>query len=455
MVLTAKVIRELYNYYKLKGDGRGGVHPELEKITKQQEDLARFPKQKKSRLEEDVGEGTKELDKRAGFTLKPSDEHTGSLNPDGTVYKIQVKTSPKYPNIRLITYTLTQRKKEMLPHEIGHRIVLNLLSDEKYEYYNSTGQVFAELPPSVKDVANMYGRLVNYKNETHQENAPICERHSINRACFAGTNAEYNAMIASEAKKTGKSFDEYVWDKTKGELLRPAGKGRGGMMKMNPLAAASPAEDAKKVIERILKSANQSRAMSIAIKEGHKSIDTIMNEAAMELFKAGKAGAVQYLNDLRAPFESHPDYKKEDSTARNKIAAEMGLVVAGKGRRGGISFQEFDDDNKALDVGIITPRIFKNLLDNLSRKLTPNQVHIVRHLGLDGAVRRVVDQNVWYKLVELVDDYFAKKPDVEFTEKEFKPIVNMYQMIEAVLFRTDAKVVADTIGPHPGKRQRS
>lgn len=104
----------------------------------------------------------------------------------------------------------------------------------------------------------------------------------------------------------------------------------GGMMKVgNPLAAATPEQDAKKVIQRILDSANSARAMSITIKEGHKSMEAIMNESALELSQARKAGAVQYLNQLREPYESRAEYKAEDSTARNKIAREMGLEVKG------------------------------------------------------------------------------------------------------------------------------
>ena len=116
----------------------------------------------------------------------------------------------------------------------------------------------------------------------------------------------------------------------------------GGMMKVgNPLVAATPEQDAKKIIQRILDSANSARAMSIAIKEGHKSMDAIMNEAALELFKAGKAGAVQYLNELREPYESREEYKAEDSTARNKLAREMGLEVKGMGRHGGMMAREW------------------------------------------------------------------------------------------------------------------
>jgi len=117
------------------------------------------------------------------------------------------------------------------------------------------------------------------------------------------------------------------------------GDGRhGGMMKVgNPLAAATPEQDAKKVIQRILDSANSARGMSITMKEGHKSMEAIMNESALELFKAGKAGAVQYLNKLREPYEARPEYKAEDSVARNKIAREMSLEIKGMGRHGGAS----------------------------------------------------------------------------------------------------------------------
>jgi len=87
------------------------------------------------------------------------------------------------------------------------------------------------------------------------------------------------------------------------------GKSKGGMMRVsNPLVPqVTPEQEAKAVIQRILDSANSARSMSITMKEGHKSMEKIMNESAMELFKAGKVGAVQYLNQLRAPYESRED----------------------------------------------------------------------------------------------------------------------------------------------------
>ena len=78
---------------------------------------------------------------------------------------------------------------------------------------------------------------MNDSNEPHQGDAPICQRHSLNRACFNGTNKEYNAMITREATKEGLTFDEYIWDKTQVEMFKlkakPKGSGRccncGGM----------------------------------------------------------------------------------------------------------------------------------------------------------------------------------------------------------------------------------
>lgn len=109
----------------------------------------------------------------------------------------------------------------------------------------------------------------------------------------------------------------------------------GGMMRVsNPLVPqVTPEQEAKAVIQRILNSANSARSMSITMAEGHKSMEKIMNEAALELFKAGKAGAVKYLNDLRAPYESREDYKKDDSVERNKVATEMGLEIKYGGSR--------------------------------------------------------------------------------------------------------------------------
>ena len=104
-------------------------------------------------------------------------------------------------------------------------------------------------------------------------------------------------------------------------------------MMRNPLAASSRDQDAKKVIQRILNSSNSARASSITNPEGHKSMEEVMNEAALELAKSGNRGAVQYLNELRDPLESRADYKAKDSVARNKIARELGLEVKGSGRK--------------------------------------------------------------------------------------------------------------------------
>lgn len=236
--------------------GRG--NPELEAITTTHAELERFPGQRKSRLEESVAEGTRELDARAGFTLRPEDVHTDATNSDGTRYQIEVKRSPTYPNVRLITYTLIERAKRRLPSEIGHRIVLTLRPGGKYEYYNSNGQIFADLPKSVKDIANVYGgMLINWKSESHQGAAPICERHSISRACFAGTNAEYNAFLTAEAARAGKTFDEYIWEKNKTELLRGRGK----------CCCCKPKKGGVLSHERVLQLAREAERMRAAIRD--------------------------------------------------------------------------------------------------------------------------------------------------------------------------------------------
>ena len=111
-----------------------------------------------------------------------------------------------------------------------------------------------------------------------------------------------------------------------GQPKEGKGRRRGGT---NPIAQ----QEARSVIQKILNSANEARSTSIASKEGRKSMNTIMNEAALELGKAGRRSAVQELNNLREPYESHPDYLKEDSAARNRIAREMKLEVRGLGRR--------------------------------------------------------------------------------------------------------------------------
>jgi hypothetical protein len=114
-----------------------------------------------------------------------------------------------------------------------------------------------------------------------------------------------------------------------------AGK-RGGMMRVNPLAQPTPKEIVTKAVQAKLDTANAIRATSITNKDGHKSMEKIMNEVALELAKAGKAGAVTYLNELRAPFESRDEYKQDDSSARNQIARELGFTIKGGAKRGGM-----------------------------------------------------------------------------------------------------------------------
>jgi hypothetical protein len=111
---------------------------------------------------------------------------------------------------------------------------------------------------------------------------------------------------------------------------------RGGMMKVNPLAQPTPKEIVTKAVQAKLDTANAIRATSITNKDGHKSMEKIMNEVALELGRAGKAGAVTYLNELRAPFESRDEYKQDDSTARNQIARELGFTIKGGTKRGGM-----------------------------------------------------------------------------------------------------------------------
>lgn len=140
----------------------------------------------------------------------------------------------------------------------------------------------------------------------------------------------------------------------------------GGMMRVsNPLVPqVTPEQEARAVIQRILNSANSARSMSITMAEGHKSMEKIMNEAALELFKAGKSGAVKYLNDLRAPYESREDYKKDDSVERNKIAKEMGLEIKYGGSRKNYCGRFSEPDTHILIgdelVGGIAVKLIKN-----------------------------------------------------------------------------------------------
>jgi len=189
----------------------GGVHPELDAIIKADESLKKFPPQRKARFEEQVAEKSRELDAKEEFLVK---EEADTIPYDGEKYKVQIARSPKHPNVELINYTLIEKNGEKKPHEIGHRIVLKRKpGSTKYEYYNSTGEPFHTLPRGLSMMIS--GIRENPSNPVHQTTAPICERHSLERGCFSGTNAEYNAMLQKEAKATGKTIDELIWDKTK------------------------------------------------------------------------------------------------------------------------------------------------------------------------------------------------------------------------------------------------
>jgi hypothetical protein len=114
----------------------------------------------------------------------------------------------------------------------------------------------------------------------------------------------------------------------------PVGRGRkrGGMF--NPLnTVKSPEDQAKAVLTRILDSANVSRAKSSLNAEGQKTMKEVMNQAARELAMAGNLAAVNYLNTLREPYELKPEYSAQDPTSRDRMAKEMGLTLAGRGKK--------------------------------------------------------------------------------------------------------------------------
>lgn len=148
-------------------------------------------------------------------------------------------------------------------------------------------------------------------------------------------------IIESNKKDTG--YGTYDWEKLgfvpKRFIKNPVhGKGTGGMMR-NPLSI-NPEQEARKVVQRILDVEN--RAYSLNVGDGSKSLEKIMNEAALELARSGKIGAVQYLNELRTPLESNPNYTKDDAISRNKLARELGFIIVtgysdkmgqGKGKR--------------------------------------------------------------------------------------------------------------------------
>jgi hypothetical protein len=115
-------------------------------------------------------------------------------------------------------------------------------------------------------------------------------------------------------------------------------------MSVNPLFLAQQQQnaesDAKEVVQGILDAANKSRSVSGTTKDGHKSLEKIMSEAALKLKDAGKGAAVKFLNDFRAQLEGDPDYTAQglDVTPRNRLARKLGFKInhMGAGKKRGV-----------------------------------------------------------------------------------------------------------------------
>lgn len=200
----------------------GNGNEDLKPITKRfNEFKPKFARAKKNYFMQQVGERNNELDAKYGFNVKQSKDVFNSPY-EGTIadtYKVETLESPQYPNVKFVDYVKVKgpRGKE-IANEIGHRITFIKNPDSgEYEYYNSTGQNFEDLPFAVRSgVIENVDKLENYDTPEHQIDAPICVRHSLERALQGGPIAEYDASVQEEAEKSGKSTDELIWEKSKG-----------------------------------------------------------------------------------------------------------------------------------------------------------------------------------------------------------------------------------------------
>jgi hypothetical protein len=231
-----------------------------------------------------------------------------------------------------------------------------------YDYFNTEGEQIASYSFPTQEETGLseedYKKAVNEelrKKTTelwHKDNESRPSRTNLKRKRGKDLNIKFNPEIArvvgivpraedlSYPSYPPKSLADIIEDnhtemleaqdlESRGQppaisRLQRIGRGYGGMF--NPLNVKSSEDQAKAVITRILSSANAALAKSALKPEGQKSMASVMNEAARELAMAGNLGAVNYLNALRGPYEESPFYNSEDSSARNKIASEMGLM---------------------------------------------------------------------------------------------------------------------------------
>ena len=232
--------------------------------------------------------------------------------------------------------------------------------DKIYDYFNTEGEHIGSYIFQTQEESGLNDS--EYKKLWHKDNESRSSRTNLKRKRGKDLNINFNPEIARVVGEVPHLDDLYYQSHPPKDLADviedditelnearelesrgeppiykpppPVGRGRkrGGMF--NPLnTVKSPEDQAKAVLTRILDSANASRAKSELNREGQKTMEEVMNEAARELAMSGNLGAVNYLNTLREPYELKPEYSAQDPTSRNRMAKEMGLTLAGKGRK--------------------------------------------------------------------------------------------------------------------------
>jgi len=144
---------------------------ELNRITKEYEETT-DPKVKKEKLKKDVNLTSRQLLESFEFN-KWEENDRGDY-----IFWESDSTKAGMDKVSLITYLI--KNGDVIPH----RITI-ICRDDGLVYYNSTGEKFENLPKDLQEyiLINYCKPLIEENLIAHQTRAPICERHSLLRAC--------------------------------------------------------------------------------------------------------------------------------------------------------------------------------------------------------------------------------------------------------------------------------
>jgi hypothetical protein len=190
-------------------------------------------------MDQQIFDGNRKLDNKFGFV---SSAEKPARNEKNEKFIYSVVTSPNIPDVEIISY-----RPEGGDASQEHRVVF-IKRDGELEYYNSTGHGLAELPYTI---LNAVRKGLKYKikdsSHRHQEDADICSRHALGRACFKHlSNDEYHSVIQEASSRLGKSPDNVVWSSTQESVEEdlPVGvmKGykKGGLLRKGERSVAVP-----------------------------------------------------------------------------------------------------------------------------------------------------------------------------------------------------------------------